>query len=213
MTKVSPSVLAADFADLGAQIRQVEHAAMLHLDVMDGHFVPNLSIGLPVVESVRRATGMMLDVHLMISKPQQYVRAFCEAGADLVCFHLEAEGSPAETIRAIRACGKKAAVALKPATPVEDVYPFVPDLDMVLVMTVEPGFGGQKFMPDMLDKVRALRAYAEKIHPQLEIEVDGGINLETAPAAVEAGVSVLVAGSCVFGAEDPAEMVRQLSAL
>lgn len=213
MTKVSPSILAADFANLGADIQKVQKAAMLHVDIMDGHFVPNISIGVPVVESVRRCTDMFLDVHLMISKPQQYINTFCDAGADLLCFHLEAEGEPDTTIRMIREKGKKAAVSIKPGTPVEAVFPYVKDLDMVLVMTVEPGFGGQKFMPEMLEKVRALRAYAQTENPALDIEVDGGINRETARAAVSAGVSVLVAGSCVFGAENPEEMVDYFSSL
>ena len=213
MTKVSPSILAADFANLGADIQKVQKAAMLHVDIMDGHFVPNISIGVPVVESVRRCTDMFLDVHLMISKPQQYIDIFCDAGADLICFHLEAEGEPETTIRMIREKGKKAAVSIKPGTPVEAVFPYVKDLDMVLVMTVEPGFGGQKFMPEMLEKVKALRAYAQSENPSLDIEVDGGVNRETAKAAVSAGVSVLVAGSFIFGAESPEEMVDYFSSL
>ncbi len=213
MAKVSPSILAADFANLERDIHKVSGAAMLHVDVMDGHFVPNISIGVPVVESIRKCTDMFLDVHLMISHPKQYAEQFCKAGADLVCFHLEAEDDVQETIGLIRSCGKKAAVSIKPQTPVEAVYPFVKDLDMVLVMTVEPGFGGQKFMPDMLDKVKALRAYAQNVNPALDIEVDGGINFETAPQAAAAGANVLVAGSCVFGAEEPGKVVEAFTAL
>lgn len=211
MIKVSPSILAADFANLKHDIQKVEScAAMLHLDVMDGHFVPNISIGIPVVESVRKNTNLFLDVHLMISKPLDYIDAFASAGADLICFHLESESDIEQTIQKIKKCGKKAAVSLKPATPAELVFPYLSQLDMVLVMTVEPGFGGQKFMENQMEKVRAIRHAAG---PDLDIEVDGGINRETAKTVVEAGANVLVAGSFVFGSENPEEEVRFLNSL
>lgn len=212
--KTSPSLLAADFADLKSDIRKVEGtASMLHVDVMDGHFVPNISIGVPVVASLRKCTDLLLDTHLMISRPQDYIEAFAKAGSDLLCFHLEADCDVRDTIALIRSCGKQAAVAIKPSTPAEAVLPYVEQLDMVLVMTVEPGFGGQSFMPAMMEKVRAIRAYADRVHPDLDIQVDGGINRETAPVAVQAGANVLVAGSFVFGSAQPAEELRYLHTL
>lgn len=214
MIKVSPSILAANFADLLTDIKKVETtAAMLHVDVMDGHFVPNISIGVPVVESIRKSTDMFLDVHLMISKPQDYIEAFSKAGADLICFHYEADCDVGATIKQIKSLGKKAALAIKPATPAEEVCPYLSDLDMLLVMTVEPGFGGQKFMPDMMGKVRLIREYAQKVNPALDIQVDGGINETTAVTAVEAGANVLVAGSFVFKSADPAACVTALNQL
>lgn len=211
MIKVSPSILAADFANLKRDIAKVEQqAAMLHLDVMDGHFVPNISIGVPVVESVRKNTTLFLDVHLMISKPLDYIEAFANAGADLICFHVESDSDPIKTIEKIKACGKKAAISLKPATPAETIFPYLKDLDMVLVMTVEPGFGGQTFLYDQMDKVRAIR---EAAGAELDIQVDGGINRDTAKIAVEAGANVLVAGSFVFGSASPAEEVEFLNQL
>lgn len=214
MMKVSPSILAANFADLLSDIKKVEStAAMLHVDVMDGHFVPNISIGVPVVESIRKNTSMFLDVHLMISRPQDYMEAFAKAGADLLCFHYEADCDPAKTIAQIKALGKKAALAIKPGTPAEEVYPYLADLDMLLVMTVEPGFGGQKFMPDMMEKVTAIRAYADRVNPALDIQVDGGINEDTAKVVAAAGANVLVAGSFVFHSEDPAACVASLNQL
>lgn len=214
MIKVSPSILAADFADLMRDISKVEHsAAMLHVDVMDGHFVPNISIGVPVVESINKKTDLFLDIHLMIQKPQDYVEAFIKAGGDLICFHLESDCDPGEVIRMIHSFGKKAAIALKPATPAQAIRPYLKDLDMVLVMTVEPGFGGQSFMPEMMEKVSAVRSYANEVNPLLDIQVDGGINEETAKIAVNAGANVLVAGSFVFRSEDPEACVKKLNQL
>lgn len=204
--KIAPSLLAANFADLKTALGQVQEADYLHLDVMDGHFVPNISIGVPVVAAIRKACDLFLDVHLMISHPARFLEAFLTAGADLICVHHESFDSPAalaEAIREIKRLGGKAAVALKPATPVEVVFPTLPDLDMVLVMTVEPGFGGQAFRPELLDKVRMLRHYATQRGLPLDIQVDGGINRLTAPLATLAGANVLVAGEAVFGADDP----------
>lgn len=214
MIKVSPSILAADFVNLETDIKKVEStAAMLHIDVMDGHFVPNISIGVPVVQSIRKCTKLFLDTHLMISRPQDYVEAFAKAGSDLICFHYEADCDVMETIELIRSFGLRAAVALKPATPANAVLPFIKFLDMVLVMTVEPGFGGQAFMPETVSKVTEIRQYANEVNPNLDIQVDGGINGETAEIVVNAGANVLVAGSYVFGSEQPGEIVKKLSQL
>lgn len=212
MTKISPSILAADFVNLETDIKKIESAAdMLHIDVMDGHFVPNISIGVPVVQSIRKCTDLFLDTHLMISRPQDYIEAFAKAGSDLICFHYEADCSVMETIELIRSFGIQAAVALKPGTPANKVLPFIKFLDMVLIMTVEPGFGGQAFMPETVSKITEIRQYANEVNPNLDIQVDGGINGETARIAVDAGANVLVAGSYVFGSDSPAQMVQQLS--
>lgn len=213
--KIAPSVLAANFADLKTALHQVREADYLHLDVMDGHFVPNLSIGVPVVASIRKACDLFLDVHLMISDPAFYVEAFIKAGADLLCVHDESFDHPEEllpVLEQIKASGVQTGLALKPATPIDVVFPLFPYLDMVLVMTVEPGFGGQAFQSLMLDKVRALRKEATLQNRPLEIQVDGGINRQTGALAVAAGATVLVAGEAIFGREDPAAELRALRA-
>ena len=206
MIKIAPSILSADFTKLGAEVCEIIEggADYIHVDVMDGLFVPNISIGIPVVQSLRKATDAFLDVHLMIHRPHRYVEAFCRAGADLVVFHLEAD-QPQDllaAIAAVKAQGKKVGLALKPRTPAETITPYLPQLDLVLVMTVEPGFGGQKFMHDQLPKIAALRAMIDRENPACELEVDGGIDPVTAPLVKEAGAEVLVAGSAVFGKPD-----------
>ncbi len=213
--KIAPSILSADFANLQRDIQRISTADYVHVDVMDGIFVPNLSIGIPVVQSIRPVTTLPLDVHLMIVQPLRYVERFCDAGADLVTCHVEAD-TPENihlALEKIHTKGKKAGVVLKPNTRAEAVLPFLHASDIILVMTVEPGFGGQKFMPDMMDKVRAIRRYIDAQNPACELEVDGGIDPDTAKIAVEAGANVLVAGSAVYKADDIPARIRQLRGL
>ena len=216
MAIISPSILSADFCRLEEDCRLVLDAGaeMLHFDVMDGHFVPNISFGVPVLASLHRGMpSAFFDVHLMISHPLAYVDAFAKAGAELINFHLESEDDPGAVLDAIRAAGCKTGMTIKPGTPAEALSPWLDRLDLVLVMSVEPGFGGQKFQSSALRKLEALKAEREARGLPFLLEVDGGVNAETAPFCVEAGADVLVAGSAVFSAADPAAEVRALAAL
>lgn len=204
MIKIAPSILSADFCNLDRDIQRIHTADMVHVDVMDGAFVPNITIGVPVVKSIRSHTDMFLDVHLMIDKPVRYMEQFCKAGADLLSIHLEADHPTriAEALKIMGDYGVKKAIALRPITSAEAVLPYIEQLDMVLVMTVEPGFGGQAFMDSQLATIRRVREIIDRYNPACDLEVDGGINAKTAQLVVDAGANVLVAGSSVYGASD-----------
>ena len=217
MPKVAPSILSADFVNLQRDIAYIGTcgADYVHVDVMDGNFVPNITIGIPVVKAIRGITELPLDVHLMIDRPLRYVEEFCDAGADIVTIHAEADTveNNQEALRRIRARGKKAGVSIKPGTPITALDPYMDLMDLILVMTVEPGFGGQKFMADMMPKVRALRKIIDVRTPGVELEVDGGVNTDTAKTCVEAGANVLVAGSALFKAPDVTAFIDALHEL
>ena len=204
--KISPSILASDYANLEKELGRISNSDLIHIDVMDGHFVPNITIGAPVVKALKRVCSVPFDVHLMISNPIDYVEDFAAAGADIICFHTESNSDIEKTIDKILSLGKKAALAVKPKTDVDAVLPFLDKLSMVLVMTVEPGFGGQSFMEDVMPKIEKIR----EINKEIDIEVDGGINEETVKIAAKAGANVFVAGSSVFRSEIPNDMITLL---
>jgi len=212
MVKIAPSILSADFSKLGEEILAVEKggADYIHIDVMDGHFVPNITIGPLIVESIRPITKLPLDVHLMIENPDQYIEAFVKAGADYITVHVEACRHLHRTIQNIKSFGIKAGVVLNPATPVESIQHIIGEIDMVLLMSVNPGFGGQKFIPEVLPKIRKVKEMAEQKGVAMEIEIDGGVNPETAKLCMEAGANVLVAGSAIYNQEDYAEAISQI---
>ena len=212
MIKISPSILSCDYSKMGEEFKRMEEcgADWLHIDVMDGHFVPNITLGAPIVKCMRKCSSLVFDVHLMISDPKKYIPDFVKAGADIITFHIESDSPTEETIDLIRSLGCKAALSVKPKTPVEVVFPFLEKLSMVLVMTVEPGFGGQSFMADMLDKGKVLRAECERRGLDTDIQVDGGINEQNAGLAVLNGANVLVAGSAVFGSKDAKATIASL---
>ena len=212
MIKLSPSILSADFVNLERDIRALTPAGAdyVHVDVMDGLFVPNITIGIPVVAAIRKITELPLDVHLMIDRPLRYVDDFCKAGSDILTIHVEAdtEENTLAALKRIRENGVKAAISVKPKTPAEAVLPYLPYCDLILVMTVEPGFGGQAFMHDMMPKLKAIRGYIDAQNPTCELEVDGGVNEETAKICCANGANVLVAGSAFFKAEDPSAFAK-----
>ena len=212
MIKIAPSILSADFANLERDIQRISTADYVHVDVMDGMFVPNITIGIPVVKSIRPTTALPLDVHLMIVEPGRYVEQFCDAGADLVTVHVESDTEEKlhDAIARIHAKGKRAGVVLKPKTPAETVLPFLNEVELVLVMTVEPGFGGQKFMADMMPKVSAIRRWIDDKNPGCELEVDGGVDPVTCKTCIAAGANVLVAGSAVYKADDIPARIAEL---
>ncbi len=211
---IAPSILASDFSRLAEEVRAIEGAAdWAHVDVMDNHFVPNLTIGLPVVQSLRKATNIPFDVHLMITDPQRWAPAYAEAGAYNVTFHAEACDDPVALAKTLRAAGSKAGLAIDRDTPVEPYLELLPYLDTILIMTIKAGFGGQAFMPELLDKVRDVRRRARINDLEIRIEVDGGIAADTIEQAAEAGADAFVAGTAVYGAADPAEAIRKLRAL
>jgi ribulose-phosphate 3-epimerase len=212
MKKLSPSMLSADFGILNEQIKTIEGAGAqyLHIDVMDGVFVPNISFGAPVYKSVRKKSGMVFDVHLMIVEPERYIEDFVKAGADIVNFHVEATDNPKDVIDKIKGYGVKAGITIKPKTDVSAIMSYLSDVDLVLVMTVEPGFGGQKLMPECLSKITELKNIRDEKGYSYEIEVDGGVGVKNIHEVMESGVDVVVAGSAVFGADDIAKAAGDL---
>lgn len=215
MIKISPSILSSDYGKLSEELKRMEDsgADMLHIDVMDGHFVPNITLGAPIVKCIRKASALPFDVHLMISDPLKYIPDFVNAGSDIITFHIEAESDTHKTIDAVLKAGKKAGLAVKPKTPVEEVYPYLDKLSMVLVMTVEPGFGGQSFMEDTMPKVEKVKAEIDRRGLNTDIQVDGGINEKTLAVAARAGANVFVSGNAIFSSDNAEETIRKFKSI
>lgn len=212
--QIAPSLLSADFGYLMKDISSVEgECSFLHLDVMDGHYVPNLSIGIPVIKSIRKYSSMIFDTHLMISNPEKYIKAFADAGSDYITFHVECSSDVSGLIRSIHELGKKAGVAIHPDTPIETVYPYVNEADLILIMSVRPGFGGQSYMEGSTERIASVRKVMDEAGSEAILSVDGGINTKTVSEAAGAGASLLVAGSACFGKEDPGKAAAELKAL
>lgn len=214
MIKISPSILSSDYGNLSSELKRMEAcgADMLHIDVMDGHFVPNITLGAPIVKCIRKSSTLPFDVHLMISDPYKYIPDFVNAGSDIITFHAEADSDIEKTIDLILASGKKAGLSVKPKTPVEAVYPYLDKLSMVLVMTVEPGFGGQSFMEDMMPKVSAVRSEIDRRGLDVDIQVDGGINKDTISITAKAGANVFVSGNAIFSSDDAEKTIADFKA-
>lgn len=214
MVKISPSILSSDYGKLSSELKRMEDcgADMLHIDVMDGHFVPNITLGAPIVKCIRSSSSLPFDVHLMISDPYKYIPDFVKAGSDIITFHVESDSDIEKTVDLILASGKKAGLSVKPKTPIEAVYPYLDKLSMVLVMTVEPGFGGQSFMEDMMPKVSAVRAEIDRRGLDIDIQVDGGINKDTISVAAKAGANVFVSGNAIFSSDDAAKTIADFKA-
>lgn len=214
MIKISPSILSSDYGNLSSELKRMEAcgADMLHIDVMDGHFVPNITLGAPIVKCIRKSSTLPFDVHLMISDPYKYIPDFVNAGSDIITFHAEADSDIEKTIDLILASGKKAGLSVRPKTPVEAVYPYLDKLSMVLVMTVEPGFGGQSFMEDMMPKVSAVRSEIDRRGLDVDIQVDGGINKDTISIAAKAGANVFVSGNAIFSSDDAEKTIADFKA-